>query len=298
MTDTTQPQPRRRLPPWLKRRLPAAGKTDRVRRLLHDLQLATVCDGAQCPNRGECYARGTATFMILGETCTRNCRFCAVRSLPPGPPRPEEPDDVAEAAVRMGLRYVVVTSVTRDDLPDGGAGHFAATIRAIRRALPKTRVEVLTPDFQGSRDALQTVLDEKPDVFNHNVETVPGLYSHVRPQADYTQSLDVLRAAKESIRRHDHPTLTKSGLMVGLGETMDEIRGVLKDLRAAECDILTVGQYLAPSPEHYPVQRFVPPDEFDAIEAMGREMGFAAVAAGPFVRSSYMAEEVFGTRRG
>ncbi len=297
MTDTTRPQPRRRLPPWLKRRLPAAGQTDRVRKLLHDLQLSTVCDGAQCPNRCECYAKGTATFMILGETCTRNCRFCAVQSQPPGIPRPEEPADVAEAAVRMGLRYVVVTSVTRDDLPDGGAGHFAATIRAIREALPAARVEVLTPDFRGDRDALAAVLAEKPDVFNHNVETVPGLYAQVRPEADYTQSVDVLRTAKETIGNGGLPTLTKSGLMVGLGETMDEIRGVMQDLRDADCDILTVGQYLAPSPEHYPVQRFVPPDEFDIIEALGREMGFAAVAAGPFVRSSYMAEEVFGTRR-
>jgi lipoyl synthase len=284
---------RRRLPDWLKRRLPAAGRTDEIRQLLDGLHLATVCDGAHCPNRGECYARGTATFMILGETCTRNCRFCAVDSRDPGPPRADEPADVAEAAGRMGLSYVVVTSVTRDDLPDGGAGHFAATIQAIRRRLPEARVEVLTPDFQGDEAAIRTVLRAAPDVFNHNVETVPSLYGNVRPQADYRQSLDVLAAAGRIASELGKRIFTKSGLMVGLGETREEIRQVLGDLRAAECDILTVGQYLAPSEAHYPVERFVPPEEFAEIEAEALEMGFRAVAAGPFVRSSYRADEVF-----
>ena len=284
---------RRRLPDWLKRRLPAAGRTDEIRQLLDGLHLATVCDGAHCPNRGECYARGTATFMILGETCTRNCRFCAVDSRDPGPPRADEPADVAEAAGRMGLSYVVVTSVTRDDLPDGGAGHFAATIQAIRRRLPDARVEVLTPDFQGDEAAIRTVLRAAPDVFNHNVETVPSLYGNVRPQADYRQSLDVLAAAGRIASELEKRIFTKSGLMVGLGETREEIRQVLGDLRAAECDILTVGQYLAPSEAHYPVERFVPPEEFAEIEAEALEMGFRAVAAGPFVRSSYRADEVF-----
>ncbi len=292
-TSDEKPAKRRRLPSWLKRRLPAAGRTDEIRRLLDGLHLATVCDGAHCPNRGECYARGTATFMILGETCTRNCRFCAVDSRDPGPPRSDEPADVAEAAGRMGLSYVVVTSVTRDDLPDGGAGHFAATIRAIRRQLPEARVDVLTPDFQGDESAIRTVLQACPDVFNHNVETVPSLYGNVRPQADYRQSLEVLAAAGRIGGELGKRIFTKSGLMVGLGETREEIRRVLGDLRAAECDILTVGQYLAPSEAHYPVERFVPPEEFAEIEGEAREMGFRAVAAGPFVRSSYRADEVF-----
>jgi lipoic acid synthetase len=291
--DEKPPKPKRRLPPWLKRRLPAAGRTGEVRQLLDGLHLATVCDGAHCPNRCECYARGTATFMILGETCTRNCRFCAVDSRDPGPPRAKEPDDVAEAADRMGLSYVVVTSVTRDDLPDGGASHFAETIRAIRRRLPQARVEVLTPDFQGDEAAIRTVLQAGPDVFNHNVETAPTLYETVRPQADYRQSLGVLAAAKRFAHELEKDVFTKSGLMVGLGETRDEITGVLQDLRAAGCDILTVGQYLAPSDAHVPVERFVPPEEFGEIEAEAREMGFRAVAAGPFVRSSYRADEVF-----
>ncbi len=291
--DEKPARPRRRLPSWLKRRLPAAGRTDEIRQLLDGLHLATVCDGAHCPNRGECYARGTATFMILGETCTRNCRFCAVDSRDPGPPRPQEPADVAEAARRMGLSYVVVTSVTRDDLPDGGAGHFAATIQAIRRQLPDARVEVLTPDFQGDEQAIATVLRAGPDVFNHNVETVPSLYPKVRPQADYRQSLEVLATAGRIAEQFGRRVFTKSGLMVGLGETREEILAVLGDLREAQCDILTVGQYLAPSDAHVPVERFVPPEEFGEIEAHAREMGFQAVAAGPFVRSSYRADEVF-----
>ncbi len=265
-----------------------------MRGLLAELGLNTVCGGAHCPNQGECYAAGTATFMILGDVCTRHCRFCAVPGTDrPEPPDADEPDKVAQAARRMGLRYVVVTSVTRDDLPDGGADHFARTIRAIRRELPDARVEVLTPDFQGDEASLRTVLDARPDVFNHNVETVPRLYDTVRPQADYRQSLAVLRRAGQLAESGPARVFTKSGLMVGLGETDEEVRAVLADLRQAGCDIVTIGQYLAPSRDHLPVARFVEPAQFDAYRRQAMEMGFRAVAAGPFVRSSYHAEDVF-----
>jgi lipoic acid synthetase len=280
-------------PPWLRKRVPSRGEAAAVRALLEELDLETVCSSAHCPNLPECFARGTATFLILGDACTRSCRFCAVPTGPSGPPRDEEPEAVAEAAARMRLRHVVVTSVTRDDLPDGGAGHFARTITAIRRRLPKAVVEVLVPDFQGSLEAVRTVCDAGPDVFNHNVETVPRLYPAVRPEADYRQSLQVLAAAHRFSDDRDRPRRTKSGLMVGLGETHEEIRAVLADLRDAGCDILTVGQYLAPSKQHAPVERFVEPEEFEALEAEARGLGFPAVAAGPFVRSSYRAEEVF-----
>ena len=326
-----------RLPRWLRRRLPTAGQAAAVQGLLDELHLTTVCHGAHCPNRGECFARGTATFLILGATCTRSCRFCAVGDEPPGPPRPDEPGAVAEAAARMGLRHVVVTSVTRDDLPDGGARHFARTICAIRRRVPQATVEVLTPDFQGDPAAVDTVLAAAPDVFNHNVETVPRLYAAARPQADYRRSLAVLgRAAAApgtdaktpgtdtemrgcagprppggddgplcnpgATRGTDFGLCprrprTKSGLMLGLGERDDEIRAVLADLRQAGCEMLTLGQYLAPSGEHLPVARFVPPAAFAAWEAEARDMGFAAVAAGPFVRSSYRAEGVLDAAR-
>jgi lipoic acid synthetase len=298
MTERSANAPRRRLPPWLKRRLPtghAAGRIKDVQGMLDELKLATVCNGAQCPNRGECYASGTATFLILGNTCTRACRFCAIDHRDPGPPRTDEPAAVAEAAHRMDLKYVVITSVTRDDLPDGGAGHFAATIHAVRQRLPEARIEVLVPDFQGSETAIETVLAARPDVFNHNVETVPRLYPDVRPQADYAQSLAVLAHAKQRAQEMATGTLTKSGLMVGVGECDEEVEAVLADLRDAACDILTVGQYLAPSDAHLPVARFVPPQQFEAWEAMAREMGFAAAACGPFVRSSYHAKEVFET---
>jgi len=281
--------PARRLPPWLKRRIPAGAKLHEVTNLLAELSLTTVCDGAHCPNRGECFAKGTATFMILGDHCTRNCRFCAV---PPGelpPPDPAESEAVAEACRRLKLRYVVITSVTRDDLPGGGAAHFARTIEAVRRQVPRARIEVLTPDFQGDHAAIDTVLAVAPDVFNHNVETVPRLYATVRPQGDYRRSLDVLAHAAASAS----DIVTKSGLMVGLGETDDEVREVMSDLRDVGCGVLTIGQYLAPSSSHLPVERFVEPTEFDAWRKTGETMGFAAVAAGPFVRSSYNAEQVF-----
>jgi lipoic acid synthetase len=286
-----------RFPQWLRKRIPTGEEAARVRGMLAELGLATVCSGAHCPNLPECYARGTATFLILGATCTRSCRFCAIEKAAPGPLRDDEPQAVAEACARLALKHVVITSVTRDDLADGGAGHFARTIRAVRERLPKTIIEVLTPDFQGRTDAVDAVLDARPDVFNHNVETVPRLYPTVRPEADYRRSLDVLAYAKRVGARHAVPLpqaiYTKSGLMVGLGETADEVRAALGDLRAAGCDILTIGQYLAPSAAHLAVARFVEPAAFAAWEAEARALGFAAVASGPFVRSSYQAESVF-----
>lgn len=256
--------------------------------LLGKLALHTVCQSAKCPNLPECFSRGTATFMILGDICTRNCRFCAVEKGMPRPLDPEEPHRVAQAAQALGLSHVVVTSVSRDDLPDGGAEHFAATIRAIRRALPEAGVEVLIPDFKGDLDALRTVVEAGPDVLNHNLETVPRLYPRVRPQADYRRSLKVLKVAKE----FDGTLLTKSGLMLGLGEEKGEILKVMEDLRRVGCDLLTLGQYLAPSEEHHPVIRFIPPEEFDKLKLKGEEMGFSKIASGPPVRSSYQAGEM------
>ncbi len=254
---------------------------------LRGWNLGTVCQSAHCPNLGECFSRGTATFMILGTVCTRRCRFCAVDKGSPGPPDPEEPARVARATRALGLRYVVVTSVTRDDLPDGGAGHFAKTIHAIREHCRGARVEVLVPDFQGDEAALQTVCEAQPDMFNHNVETVPRLYETVRPQADYRRSLGVLAGAAA------RGLPTKSGLMLGLGETAREIWETLVDLRRAGCGYLTLGQYLAPSGGHVPVDRYVTPEEFERWGETARAMGFEEVASGPLVRSSYRAEELF-----
>lgn len=287
----------RRLPPWLKRRLPSDPAVGEVSRMLRDLHLVTVCDGAQCPNRGECYARRTATFMILGDRCTRDCRFCAVPRGAPAPVRDEEADAVAEAAARLDLRHVVITSVTRDDLPDGGAAHFARTVRAVRRRLGSSVVEVLTGDFLGSGPAVETVLDAQPDIFNHNVETVPRLYPAVRPQADYARSLAVLRRAASRAADGERALHTKSGLMVGLGEQPQEVRHLLRDLREVGCEMVTIGQYLAPSDAHVPVRRYVEPAEFEALRREALAMGFAAVAAAPFVRSSYRADELFGQSR-
>jgi lipoic acid synthetase len=284
--------------------------------MLRELGLATVCSGARCPNQAECYARGTATFLILGARCTRSCRFCAIEKAAPGPLRQEEPGAVAEGCARLNLKHVVITSVTRDDLPDGGAAHFARTIRAVRERLPKAVIEVLTPDFLGRAELVDVVLDARPDIFNHNVETVPRLYPTVRPEADYRRSLAVLAHAKRRARlaaaqtagTPGEPTaglkdgpgavFTKSGLMVGLGETDEEVRAVLEDLRGAGCDILTIGQYLAPSAAHLPVARFVEPREFEAWEAAARALGFSAAACAPFVRSSYRAESLFRERIG
>ena len=278
----------RRLPAWLKRPLPTGEAQAETRRLVQGLKLNTVCTAARCPNLSECWARHTATFMILGEKCTRRCRFCAVTTARPDPPDEAEPQRLAEAAVQLGLRHVVITSVARDDLEDEGAGHFARCIAAVRERLPQATIEVLVPDFHARPECVQMVTMAAPDVFNHNVETVPSLHAAVRPQAKYDRSLAALRLAKEQ-----RPGVkTKSGIMVGLGETRAELLKVFADLRAAACDLLTIGQYLQPArgAGHLPVARFYPPGEFDDLGALARGMGFTAVASGPFVRSSYFAE--------
>jgi lipoic acid synthetase len=273
-------------PAWIKARAPMGEGYDRLRGLMRDLGLHTVCEEARCPNVGDCWNRGTATFMILGDVCTRACGFCAVKTGLPGlPPDPEEPRRVAEAVARMGLRHAVITSVNRDDQGDGGASIFAACIREIRRRLPGCAVEVLIPDFKGDREALQTVIDARPDVLNHNTETVPRLYRHVRPGARFDRSLELLRRSK------DAGLLTKSGIMVGLGEEWEEVMDTVRQIRAAGADVLTVGQYLRPSPEHLPVLRYYSPEEFDEIKRYALSLGYPHVESGPLVRSSYHADE-------
>jgi len=283
---------RPRRPEWVKVRAPSPdSRYYEVRSLIHGQRLHTICEEARCPNIGECWGRGTATFQILGDVCTRACRYCFVTSgKPAGPPDPLEPVRVAEAALRMGLRHVVVTSVDRDDLPDKGAGHYAATIRALRRKLPGASIEVLTPDFLGyEEEALRIVLGERPDVFNHNIETVRRLHPKMRgAKASYDKALWLLRRAKEIA---DYPVLTKSGLIVGLGETNEEVVETLRDLRAYGVDVVTIGQYLQPSPKHAPIDRWVHPDEFRFFREQGEAMGFGSVFAGPLVRSSYRADE-------
>lgn len=275
-------------PVWIRAR-PAASSTrfDEVQALARRQHLATVCEEANCPNRGECFGKGTAAFMILGDTCTRRCPFCDVAHGRPAPPDAAEPEKLAQAIARLGLSYAVVTSVTRDDLEDGGGSHYAACIRAVRRQVPAVRIEILTPDFRGKEDkALEELGRALPDVMNHNLETVPRLYRQARPGADYARSLALLQAFKAR-----YPAVpTKSGLMVGLGETDQEILAVMQDLRRHGVDMLTVGQYLAPSPYHLPVARYVHPDTFRLFEEEARRMGFAHAAAGPLVRSSYHAE--------
>jgi len=278
----------RRLPEWLRRPLPTGNENFFTSGLIEELKLETVCESARCPNRPECWSRRTATFMVLGNMCTRPCGFCSVpKGGTPEVVADDEPDRVAEAAVRLGLKHVVITSVTRDDLPDGGAAHFAACIRAVR-ARTGSAVEVLTPDFGGNNDAIDVVIDAKPEVFNHNIETVPRLYRVVRGRADYRRSLDLL----ERVKRRAPELVTKAGLMLGIGETVEELFDVLADLRDIRCDVLTLGQYLAPTLKHIPVARFLPPDEFDDIAVRARAMGFRQVVAGPFVRSSYHADEM------
>ena len=274
-----------RHPPWLKVRMPAGPGFLETRALVKELGLHTVCEEARCPNLGECWGHKTATFMLLGDTCTRNCGFCAVTHGRPLTVDPDEPDRVARAVARLGLRHVVVTSVNRDDLPDGGAAHFAATAKAIKALVPTTRVEVLVPDFQGDQDAVRTVVESPIDILNHNLETVPRLYKRVRPGARYQRSLGLLAAA----RKVRPGCLTKAGLMLGLGESHDELRRVFGDLRAVNCDILTLGQYLRPSPAHLPVERYVPPEEFAALREQALATGFGHVESGPLVRSSYHA---------
>ena len=279
--------PSRRLPSWLKRPLPPGNGNFFTEELLHELRLETVCENARCPNRPECYSRRTATFMVLGNVCTRPCGFCSVHKGEPETLEDDEPARVAEAAHRLGLRHVVITSVTRDDLPDGGADHFRRCILAVRQRTGAA-VEVLTPDFLGDLAAVDVVLSAAPEVYNHNMETVPRLYKKARGRASYQRSLDLLA----HVKRRSPATVTKSGLMLGLGETVEELFEVLADLRAVECDTLTLGQYLAPTLKHIPVARYVPPEEFDSLAALARTMGFRKVVAGPFVRSSYHADEM------
>ena len=288
-------RPNARLPAWLKRELPRGNGNFFTQTLLDDLRLETVCENARCPNRPECWARRTATFMILGNVCTRPCSFCSVPKGQPLHIEDDEPDRLAEAAVRLGLMHVVITSVTRDDLPDGGAGHFARCIAAVRARMPNAAVEVLTPDFLGDPAAIDAVIAANPEVFNHNLETVPRLYRVARGRAEYGRSLGLLDRVKQTAPR----IVTKAGLMLGIGETIEELFDVLADLRAIRCDVLTLGQYLAPTLKHsLPVARYVPPAEFDALAAKARLMGFKQVVAGPFVRSSYHADEMVPTSEG
>jgi lipoic acid synthetase len=278
-------------PDWLKVRLDSTGEYEQVRSMMRRLSLVTVCEEARCPNIHECWARErTATFMLMGDVCTRHCGFCAVGKGTPGTvPDPGEPERVAQAASELALSHAVVTSVNRDDLPDGGAAHFAATIRALRSRNRDITVEVLIPDFQGNWAALDAVLDEAPEILNHNVETVPRLYRRVRPDARYTQSLELISRAAARRDRDGLAMRTKSGVMAGLGESMEELLSTLSDLRASGCDIATVGQYLQPYERRLPVERYYTPAEFDAIRAAGEAMGYSRVESGPLVRSSYHA---------
>ena len=276
-----------RKPDWLRIRISANPKVARIKAILRKRQLASVCEEASCPNLSECFAHGTATFMIMGEICTRRCPFCDVAHGKPNPLDPDEPQQLAAAVQEMKLNYVVVTSVDRDDLKDSGAGHFAACIRAVRQSNPKTRLEVLVPDFRGRMDIALGILQQTPpDVFNHNLETVPRLYKQARPGADYSWSLQLLQRYKQL----QTEVTTKSGLMLGLGEEISEVEAVMTDLREHNVDMLTLGQYLQPSKDHLPVSRFVHPDEFLQLGEMARELGFSSVASGPLVRSSYHAD--------
>ena len=279
--------PTRRLPDWLKRPIPAAGGMGFTQSLVSELGLETVCESARCPNRSECWTRRTATFMVLGDVCTRPCGFCAVKRGRPEEVMIDEPERLAEACQRLGLRHVVITSVTRDDLPDGGAEHFRQCVLAVRRRTGAT-IEVLTPDFDGRPELIDIVLAAAPDVFNHNMETVARLQQHVRRKSQYAVSLAVL----EHVKKTRPEIRTKTGLMLGLGETTEEVLDTLADLRSIGCDLLTLGQYLQPSSRHLPVVRYLPPAEFDELGRLARKLGFVDVASGPFVRSSYHADEM------
>lgn len=284
---------RKHKPEWLRRRFSYKSSVTEVNDLLVDLNLNTVCQEAHCPNQLECFGNHTATFMILGDHCSRNCTFCAVAFGSQDPPNPDEPRRVAEAVSHLGLKYVVLTSVTRDDLSDGGAAHFASTIRAIREIGDEISVEVLVPDFQGSAQALATVLAAEPAVLNHNVETVPRLYPAVRPQADYERSLQLLAEVKRLTR----DTVSKSGFMVGLGEKREEVSSLMRDLREVGCDLVTIGQYLRPSKDHHPVVEYIPPNIFQTYKIEAQSLGFLGVASGPYVRSSYHAEKLYRRAR-
>ncbi|MGR9073845.1 MAG: lipoyl synthase [Gammaproteobacteria bacterium] len=277
-----------RKPDWIRVKIPGGEDVNRIKRLLRENRLHTVCEEAACPNLGECFQHGTATFMIMGDLCTRRCPFCDVAHGKPLPLDQNEPDHLADAVRVMGLKYVVITSVDRDDLRDGGAGHFSACIRAIRQKSPSTKIEILVPDFRGRMETALTKLSQTPcDVFNHNLETVPRLYRQARPGADYSESLQLLQLHR--LKLPDTPT--KSGLMLGLGEEMEEIVGVMKDLIAHGCSMLTLGQYLQPSKDHLPVKRYVTPREFDELAGIAKALGFDRVASAPLVRSSYHADE-------
>ena len=297
-THPREPGPR---PSWIRVTVRRSAAFHRLEQTVREFRLATVCEEARCPNIFECWSRGTATFMLMGEECSRHCGFCSVGSGPLAKLDPQEPRGVAESVRRMGIRHAVITSVNRDDLPDGGAAHFARTIAAVREACGSTTIEVLVPDFQGDEDAVDSVLEADPDVFAHNVETVPRLYGRVRSEARYVQSLQVLRQAAgrrdraAAARSAAALRRVKSGLMVGLGESLVELRDTLRDLRSVGCDVVTIGQYLAPTPRHLPVERFVPPEDFDELRQYALSIGFAHVESGPLVRSSYRAERVFDT---
>jgi lipoic acid synthetase len=286
--NPAEPAARPRLPDWLRRKLPVEQSFSRTRALLDELKLHTVCESARCPNHWECWSKGTATFMIAGDRCTRACRFCAVTTAKPFALEADEPHRVAEAARRMRLKHVVITAVARDDLADGGAEHFRQTIEAVRALSPGAVIEVLTPDFNASETALDTVLSARPDIFNHNLETVRRLTPAVRSRATYERSLLVLARAKE---KGSQGLYTKSGVMLGLGETQQELLTALSDLRAANCDILTLGQYLQPTLKHLPVREFISPAVFNSLGQQARTMGFLHVASGPMVRSSYHADD-------
>ena len=277
-----------RKPPWIRAKSPANPAVARLKEVLRENRLHTVCEEASCPNIGECFSGGTATFMIMGDLCTRRCPFCDVAHGRPDPLDTEEPENLGRTISAMGLRYVVVTSVDRDDLRDGGAGHFTQCINAIRKYSPEIKIEVLVPDFRGRMDrALDILVKSPPDVFNHNLETVPGLYKKVRPGSDYAWSLNLLKRFKAL-----HPEVpTKSGLMLGVGEKIEEVEQVMRDLREHNCDMLTLGQYLQPSAHHLPLDRYVHPDEFDRLGELGYQLGFTHVASGPMVRSSYHADQ-------
>ena len=285
VTRTTKPL---RKPAWIRAKLPTGAGVQRIQKILRERQLNSVCEEAQCPNLGECFSHGTATFMIMGDVCTRRCPFCDVAHGRPDPLNAEEPKQLAAAIAEMQLRYVVITSVDRDDLRDGGAQHFVDCIQAVRTDTPQTTIEVLVPDFRGRMDVALALFNQAPpDVFNHNLETVPRLYKQARPGSDYAWSLQLLKDF-----RAKHPEVpTKSGLMLGLGETLEEVEQVMTDLRAHDCQMLTLGQYLQPSRDHLPVARFVTPDEFAKLQQIGEAMGFSNVASGPMVRSSYHADQ-------
>jgi len=286
--DSTETGQRPRLPEWLRIRLPTSDTYSHTRALLDELKLHTVCESAKCPNHWECWSKGTATFMIAGDRCTRACGFCAVTTAKPFALEADEPARVAEATRRMRLKHVVITAVARDDLPDGGAGHFRRTIEAVRALNPEIVVEVLTPDFNDCDESIDAVLSARPEIFNHNLETVRRLTPGVRSRATYDRSLNVLRKVKTKVGRSIY---TKSGLMLGLGEREEEVLGAMEDLRAAGCDILTLGQYLQPTLKHLPVVEFVSPEKFAVFGNSARQMGFVHVASGPMVRSSYHADE-------